>query len=152
MAPESHRRRMGEIGHSESLGRLEISPTSRLSFVAAVFVTVAQGEGHVAFQPAPQSVAAGPHQDQALEFVRFCYRRRRVGWPALYDEMCAVASRGAYHGLGFADLAERGITFCLSDMPRWTALLQQVMAEDRSSTEATLTAVPMTLSPLPAGS
>ncbi|MER3417986.1 MAG: hypothetical protein C4343_02495, partial [Chloroflexota bacterium] len=28
---------------------------------------------------------------EAAEFVRFCYRRRPVGWPELYDEMCAVA-------------------------------------------------------------
>jgi hypothetical protein len=90
--------------------------------------------------------AAGPHHDEAIEFVRFCYRRRRVGWPALYDEMCAVASRGAYHGLGFADLAERGITFCLSDMPRWTALLHQVIAEERSSPEPSLGPMPIALS------
>jgi hypothetical protein len=97
-------------------------------------------------------VSAGPRQDETLDFVRFCYRRRRVGWPTLYDEMCAVASRGAYHGLGFADLAERGITFCLSDMPRWTALLNQVIAEERSSPEPSVTALPMTLTPMAAQS
>ena len=103
-------------------------------------------------QPAHQVVAAGPHQDEALDFVRFCYRRRRVGWPALYDEMCAVASRGAYHGLGFADLAERGVTFCLSDMPRLTALLQQVIAEERSSPEPSVNPLPISLSAVPAQS
>ena len=35
----------------------------------------------------------------AVEFIRFCYRRRRVGWPELYDEMCAVAARGLFRGL-----------------------------------------------------
>ena len=40
--------------------------------------------------------------DGALDFVRFCHRRKRVGWPELYDEMCHVASRGLYHGWGFA--------------------------------------------------
>ena len=103
----------------------------------------------MAVQPAPNVVAAGPHQDEAIDFVRFCYRRRRVGWPALYDEMCAVACRGAYHGLGFADLAERGMTFCLSDMPRWIALLHQVIAEERSSPEPQINAAPMTLSVVP---
>ena len=39
--------------------------------------------------------------DEALEFVRFCYRRRRVAWPALYDEMSAVAARGAFRGMGY---------------------------------------------------
>ncbi len=64
--------------------------------------------------------AAGDAQE-AAEFVRFCYRRRRVSWPELYDDMCAVAHHGALvHGqrigfdqpqplgmLGF-DLGERG--------------------------------------------
>ena len=37
-------------------------------------------------------VVAAPYpQGEALEFVRFCHRRKRVGWPELYDEMCAVA-------------------------------------------------------------
>jgi hypothetical protein len=49
----------------------------------------------------------------ATEFVRFCYRRRRVGWPELYDEMCAVAGRGLYRGWRFAELEERGIGFSL---------------------------------------
>ena len=88
--------------------------------------------------------------DEALEFMRFCYRRRRVGWPSLYDEMCAVASRGAFRGLGFAELAERGITFCLSDMPRFTALLEQVIAEERTSPEPSLSPAPITLSAVPA--
>ena len=80
-------------------------------------------------------VEAGRHTDDALDFVRFCYRRRRVTWPLLYDEMCAVAARGAYHGLGYAELAERGITLCLSDMPKLTELLERVIAEERSSPE-----------------
>jgi hypothetical protein len=56
--------------------------------------------------------------DDVLEFVRFCYRRRRVGWPELYDEMCAVAAREAFRGMGYEDLAARGIRFCLSDLCR----------------------------------
>jgi hypothetical protein len=80
-------------------------------------------------------VSIQPGPDESLEFVRFCYRRRRVGWPLLYDEMCAVAARGAYHGTGFAELAERGISFCLSDMPKLKELLDRVMAEERDSLE-----------------
>ncbi len=68
--------------------------------------------------------------DAALDFVRFCYRRRRVGWPELYDEMCAVASRGLYHGWTFTDLAERGIAFSLSEMPRLAAMAARVGQED----------------------
>ncbi len=97
------------------------------------------------------AVSATPAVDEALDFVRFCYRRRRVGWPFLYDEMCAVASRGAYRGLGFAELAERGITFCLSDMPRLTALLEQVIAEEMTSPEPPVNPAPITLAVVPAG-
>ncbi|MEX2547887.1 MAG: hypothetical protein WD830_08895 [Chloroflexota bacterium] len=97
-------------------------------------------------------MAASLLADEALEFVRFCYRRRRVGWPALYDEMCAVAAHGAYRGLGFAELAERGVTFCLSDMHRFISMLQQVIAEERTSPEPPLNPAPLTLSVIPAQS
>ena len=56
--------------------------------------------------------APSPSSD-AIDFVRFCYRRRRVGWPELYDEMCAVAGRGLYRGWRFAELEEHGIGFSL---------------------------------------
>jgi hypothetical protein len=69
--------------------------------------------------------------DAALDFVRFCHRRRRVGWPELYDEMCAVASRGLYHGWGFRELAEHGVAFGLSEMPWLARLVTQVGNEDR---------------------
>src|SRR5674476_622245 len=45
---------------------------------------------------------------EASEFVRFCRDRRRVGWPELYDEMWAVASRRLFRGYGFAELPELG--------------------------------------------
>ena len=67
----------------------------------------------------------------ALEFIRFCHRRRRAGWPQLYDEMAAVASRGLYHGWGFAELAEHGIAFGLAEMPRLAALVAEVAREDQ---------------------
>jgi hypothetical protein len=87
--------------------------------------------GH-APQPASSSVSA---PDESLDFVRFCYRRRRVAWPALYDEMCAVASRGAFHGLGYAELSEHGISFCLPDLHQLAALTEQVILEERTSPE-----------------
>ncbi len=71
-----------------------------------------------------------PTSDAALDFIRFCHRRRRVGWPELYDEMCAVASRGLYHGWGFGELAEHGVTFGLSDMPRLAGLVSVVAREE----------------------
>ncbi|CAN5721612.1 hypothetical protein BH23CHL7_BH23CHL7_08810 [soil metagenome] len=86
---------------------------------------------------APQSNGNSPSPglDECLDFVRFCYRRRRVAWPELYDEMCLVAARGSYRGLGYAELAERGISFCLTDLARLAALTQRVLLEERSSPE-----------------
>lgn len=68
--------------------------------------------------------------DAALDFVRFCFRRKRVSWPELYDEMCHVASRGLYHGWGFGELAEHGIAFGLAEMPRLAALVAEVARGD----------------------
>lgn len=82
------------------------------------------------------SALEGEVGGEALEFVRFCYRRRRVSWPALYDEMCAVAARGMYRGLSYAELAEHGINFCLGDLPRLAALTELVIAEERGRMDA----------------
>jgi hypothetical protein len=77
--------------------------------------------------------AAGRIPDQdAVEFIRFCYRRRRVGWPELYDEMCAVAARGLYRGLCADDLAVHGIGFGLFDMPALAVASAQVVAEEQA--------------------
>jgi hypothetical protein len=77
-------------------------------------------------------VAAAPSpQGEALEFVRFCHRRKRVGWPELYDEMCAVAGRGLYQGYGSEELAAIGIGFGLFQMPALANLVGRVVAEDQ---------------------
>jgi hypothetical protein len=76
-------------------------------------------------------VAATPAADpDAIEFVRFCHRRRRVGWPELYDEMCAVAARGLYRGYSADDLEAHGIRFGLFDMPALAALTREVVAAE----------------------
>lgn len=67
----------------------------------------------------------------ALEFVRFCYRRRRVGWPELYDEMCAVANRGLFRGWGSEELAAEGIGFSLFELGGLSALVSRVQAEEQ---------------------
>jgi len=74
----------------------------------------------------------GPDPD-AVEFVRFCYRRRRVGWPELYDEMCAVAGRGLFRGYGADDLAALGIGFSLYNMPALAVLTRGVVCEEQAS-------------------
>jgi hypothetical protein len=88
-----------------------------------------------------RAFAAVPVIDtEAMDFVRFCHRRRRVGWPELYDEMCAVAGRGLYRGYGTEELSSIGIGFGLFQMPALAGLVAQVVAEDverrRRSAEA----------------
>jgi hypothetical protein len=74
----------------------------------------------------------------AVEFIRFCYARRRVGWPELYDEMCAVASRGLFRGWGPDELGEHGIGFGLFEMPRLAATVTEIVTEDRARAKAAL--------------
>jgi hypothetical protein len=73
---------------------------------------------------------------EAEAFVRFCYQRRRVGWPELYDEMCAVATRGLFRGMGHDALAEIGVGFSLFETPRLAALVHQVAAEEQAARRA----------------
>ncbi len=78
--------------------------------------------------PSADPVAGDP---EAIDFVRFCYRRRHVGWPELYDEMCAVAGRGLYHGYCADDLGRIGIGFALYEMPALATIVHRVVAEDQ---------------------
>ncbi len=75
--------------------------------------------------------ASTPSAD-AVEFVKFCYQRRKVGWPELYDEMCGVAGRGLFRGWGPDDLATHGIGFTLREMPALAALVTRIVTEDRA--------------------
>jgi hypothetical protein len=83
-----------------------------------------------------RSIPARGLTDEAVEFIRFCYSRRRVGWPELYDEMCAVASRGLFRGWGPDELAEQGIGFGLFEMPRLAATVCEIVADDRARAKA----------------
>jgi hypothetical protein len=72
---------------------------------------------------------------EAIEFVRFCYRRRRVGWPELYDEMSAVAARGLFQGWTYVELGEHGVGFCLDELPRLAALAERIAREERRAAD-----------------
>jgi len=75
-----------------------------------------------------------------VEFIRFCHHKRRVGWPELYDEMCLVAARREFNGWGHDQLAERGVTFALFEMPRlasWVRLVLAAQPADRQQPGAT---------------
>ena len=78
-----------------------------------------------------RGAAAASPEAEALEFVRFCHRRKRVGWPELYDEMCAVAGKGLYRGWGPEELAQIGIGFGLFQMPALAGLVSRIVAEDQ---------------------
>ena len=83
-------------------------------------------------RPAPERA---PSED-AVQFVKFCYERRKVGWPELYDEMCCVAGRGLFRGWSAEDLAAHGIGFTLFEMPALAALVTEVVTEDRARMRA----------------
>jgi hypothetical protein len=85
----------------------------------------------VARPASPRALSA-----EAAEFVRFCYARRHVGWPELYDEMCAVAGRGLFRGWGPDELAEHGVGFGLFEMPRMASFVNGIVAHDRAQAKA----------------
>jgi len=81
----------------------------------------------------PRAGALEAADPEAVDFVRFCRARRRVGWPELYDEMWAVASRNLFRGYGCADLEKRGIGFSLFGTPRLAAIAAAVIEEERAA-------------------
>jgi len=94
--------------------------------------------------PAPAVIVVegdGDPDAEAAAFVRFCYRRRAVQWPELYDEMCAVAARGEYRGMDYEQLQGLGIGFALAALPGLAALSARVIAEERGPQPAAAVAV-----------
>ncbi len=79
-------------------------------------------------RPARADLRGDAPPPDVAEFIRFCHHRRRVGWPELYDEMCAVAARREFNGWGLEQLAERGVAFDLFEMPRLAAWVRVVTA------------------------
>jgi hypothetical protein len=86
--------------------------------------------------PAGATTAAVVSRPEAEAFVRFCHQRRRVGWPELYDEMCRVATRGLFRGMGRDALAEVGIGFSLFETPRLAALVSRIVADEQAARRA----------------
>lgn len=71
---------------------------------------------------------ADPPPPDVAEFIRFCHDRKPVGWPELYDEMCAVAARREFNGWDHDQFAARGLTFSLFEMPRLSGWVRTVLA------------------------
>ena len=91
----------------------------------------------------PKSLSHGvaPPPD-VVEFIRFCHRRRHVGWPEIYDEMCAVAARREFNGWDHDELAEHGLTFSLYEMPRLASWVRTVLGGQPVSDEADHRVIP----------
>ena len=68
-------------------------------------------------------------------FIRYCHRRRGATWPELYDEMCGVAARREFNGWDRSELAARGLTFSLFEMPRLAGWSRSVLDGAETSRE-----------------
>jgi hypothetical protein len=90
------------------------------------------GQGSMVARPAPALASSA----DAVEFVRFCYGRRKVGWPELYDEMCHVATRGLFRGMGRDALADVGVGFSLFETPQLAALVMRIVGEEQAARRA----------------
>jgi hypothetical protein len=80
--------------------------------------------------PGVATGVAGAHEE-VVAFIRYCYQRRRIGWPELYDEMCGVAARAEFRDMDYDRLAELGVRFSLPEMGRLAALAHEVVADER---------------------
>lgn len=67
----------------------------------------------------------------AIDFISFCFSRRSVEWPLLYDEMCYVASNRLYRGLGYGELREIGLDLTLSGLVQTSRIANEVTREMR---------------------
>jgi ribosomal protein L13E len=67
----------------------------------------------------------------AIDFIAFCFERKAAGWPVLYDEMCYVAGKRLYRGLGYEELEEAGLDFTLAGLARTSRLVNEVTRQMR---------------------
>ncbi|MBI3522232.1 MAG: hypothetical protein HY071_03910 [Chloroflexi bacterium] len=74
--------------------------------------------------------------DLAIEFITFCFKRRSVEWPQLYDEMCLVAGNRLYKGLGYEELREAGLDFTLVGLGQTSRIANAVTREMRRAAVA----------------
>jgi len=98
-------------------------------------------------RPVPDESGAHMPPPDVVAFIRYCHRRRHVGWPELYDEMCAVAARREFNGWDHDELARRGLTFSLFEMPRLAGWVRTVLAGTGETREAL--SVQVTPQPVP---
>ena len=71
-------------------------------------------------------MADGPVADLAIDFIAFCFERSQREWPRLYDEMCHVASKKLYRGLGYDELKDAGVDLTFSGMSKLSRISKEV--------------------------
>jgi hypothetical protein len=64
------------------------------------------------------------------DFILFCVQRQGKEWPALYDEMCWVAGRRLFRGLGYTDLRKLGLSLSLNSIEDTIRMVDTVAAVD----------------------
>jgi len=62
----------------------------------------------------------------ATDFIAFCVQRRSARWPEIYDEICWVAGRRLFRGLGYVELSSAGVPLGLPHITRLRRLVEQV--------------------------
>ncbi|MFC1866459.1 hypothetical protein ACFLYB_07110 [Chloroflexota bacterium] len=64
----------------------------------------------------------------ACDFILFCIHRCGSQWPKLYDEMCRVAGRRLFQGMGYSDLNRLGLSFALGDIDSTLQMVDYVVS------------------------
>src|SRR5437899_9810593 len=88
-------------------------------------------DAQVAWRRGSHRVAEERIAALAIEFIAYCFRRRSVGWPQLYDEMCYVAGNRLYKGMGYDELKDAGLDFTLSGLARTSRVAAEVTSSMR---------------------
>ncbi len=71
----------------------------------------------------------------ARDFILFCVNRKGREWPALYDEMCRVAGRRLFRGLGYNELKTRGLSLSLTKIEDTVRLIDMVTTHPAGDAE-----------------
>jgi len=67
----------------------------------------------------------------AHDFILFCICRQGKEWPALYDEMCRVAGRRLFKGMGYDELRKLGLSLSLTDIEKTVRMIDAVASEEQ---------------------
>jgi len=68
----------------------------------------------------------------AFEFARYIASRtpRDTPWTRVYDEMCYVARSRVFHGMGYAELSEAGVSLSITGLDHICQLLDRAWEQE----------------------